>query len=354
MVDSYMHVPDLLNSSAAALPRIRTDDDFERYLAQMFDAYLEAVDTLEPHNLLCGGVRNSRANIVQLSGWTLDAVRQYLAGQPAEAYQGMQRGITLVSRHLTKLYSLRVNRDALGRLYRMIRPKSSSVPKSRLFHTPFELRHKVGQHRYGIPGFPCLYLGGSLELCSAELRIPGNRLRNTAIAEFAVRDGAQIRVLDFGFRPSTIAELAFGRDIENAKATPKPNPELEEFIVNYATCWPLIAASSIKVMHEKEPFVPEYIVPQMILQWLMVNSDCDGIRYFSTQFNPDPTHLGRTINYVFPAVHGDDTREGYSGKLKGLFELTAPVVWGPWKYKRRGKEVRAKEGQLARLRKLPL
>src|SRR5664279_3564677 len=109
-----------------------------------------------------------------------------------------------------------------------------------------------------MPGFPCLYLGGSLELCTAELHVPGNQLRRTAIAEFAVRDGAQIRVLDFGFRPSTVAELALGRDVENAKATQRPNPGLEEFIVNYAACWPLIAACSIRVMHEREPFVPEY------------------------------------------------------------------------------------------------
>ena len=109
------------------------------------------------------------------------------------------------------------------------------------------------------------------------------------------------------------------------------NPHLEQFIIDYAACWPLIAASSIKVRHDGKPFIHEYIVPQMILQWLMGQDECEGIRYFSTRFLPDEDSVRRVANYVFPALHGAGPQTGYSARLKDCFELSDPVLWGPMK-----------------------
>ena len=213
------------------------------------------------------------------------------------------------------------------------------------------MRHKVGRHRYGIAGFPCLYLGDSLELCVSELRTPPNQLRRRAAAEFAVKSGTQVNLLDFGYRPGALADIAHGREIEDAKPNGKANPALIAFLVSYATCWPLIAASSIKVSHDKSPFIHEYIVPQLILQWLMQNSDVHGIRYFSSRFNPEPKGLKGTVNYVFPAVHPGGPQHGFSPKLKSLFEWTDPITWGPWTEKKLRKECRAKQTHLASLPK---
>ena len=84
----------------------------------------------------------------------------------------------------------------------------------------------------------------------------------------------------------------------------------------------------------------------MILQWVMSNAECDGIRYFSTRFTPDPEAIWGTANYVFPAINDYSAPTGYSQRLKDAFELTDPVIWGPVKYSDLREEARGKESKL--------
>ncbi|MFW1494652.1 hypothetical protein ACEV9S_24505, partial [Vibrio parahaemolyticus] len=46
--------------------------------------------------------------------------------------------------------------------------------------------------------------------------------------------------------------------------------------------WPLIAACSIRVKNPSDNFKPEYIIPQLLLQWARDYKSIDGIRYTST------------------------------------------------------------------------
>ena len=90
----------------------------------------------------------------------------------------------------------------------------------------------------------------------------------------------------------------------------------------------MIAASSITVCDDGHPFVYEYIVPQMILRWLMTQNELDGIRYFSTRFHPnDKNSPSFTATYVFPALSELSQSTGHSERLKDLFELTEPMLW---------------------------
>jgi hypothetical protein len=166
-------------------------------------------------------------------------------------------------------------------------------------------------------------LGDSLELCKEECRIEDAELPSVAIAEFGLTQS--VRLLDFGYRPSALAQIAGA----NSARLSGSNPDLEDFLVNYCVCWPLLAASSIKVAHEKSPFVEEYIVPQMILQWAMSSSECDGIRYFSSRFDPEPRAIRGTVNYVFPATNPTGANQGHSDDQKNKFEFTDAVIWGP-------------------------
>lgn len=349
-----MNIGELFNSPEMRLPRDRNDEDYFRYLKNCFETYGASIDALSPVSGLCNRILGNRAQIKDLCNQILSAVQHYLDGTPSVAYDELEKGIRFVATNLNTLKSRPISDTTIGALYRIARVKSGPVPPSRLFHAPFQLRHKVAQHRYGIPGFPCLYLGDSLELCKSELRIASNRLRSVAVAQFGVRDGIDANVLDFGLRPAFLAQIALGRQIEDGKPRGKPNPDLEAFLADYVTCWPLMAASSIKVLHDGDPFVHEYIVSQIILQWLMQNSDVDGIRYFSTRFNPEPTSLKGTLNYVFPGVHNGGPYQGFSIKLKNMFELSDPILWGPWQHKTLRAETRGKERYLASLPRSPL
>ena len=343
-----MNIQDFFNSPVMQLPRDRDDEDFECYLKDLFEDYLSAVKTLNSRCHLCARIQGAEKEIEQLSAWIKNAVRHYLAGTPEAAYKELLKGITFVYPRLQPLRSLEIDSAAIGKLYRIVDTQGKTVPKERLFHAPFNLRHKVGQHRYGIPGFPCLYLGGSLALCIEECRIQTSALPGISVAEFGFRK--KVKFLDFGYRPSALARYAAGSSMRPLGA----NPDFEQFIIDYATCWPLIAASSIKVMHDREPFVYEYIIPQMILQWIMTNDECDGIRYFSTRFTLDPDTVRATANYVFPATHGSGPQTGYSQRLKDAFELTEPVVWGPVKDSNLILEALNKERELNACAKAPI
>ena len=54
-------------------------------------------------------------------------------------------------------------------LYRM-RISKETLSKEKMFHVPFNMREKVSSARFSIPGFPCLYLGTSLEVCWNEIK----------------------------------------------------------------------------------------------------------------------------------------------------------------------------------------
>jgi hypothetical protein len=343
-----MNIQEFFDSPVMQLPRNRDDENFERYLANLFEAYIRAIKALGPHCDLCSRIRGAEGEIIQLSECIQDAVRHYLDGTPAAAYKELLNGVNFVYPRLQKLLSREVGSGDIGKLYRIRDTKGKTVPKERLFHAPFNLRHKVGQHRYGIPGFPCLYLGGSLELCIEECGIQTATLPGVSVAEFVFRN--KVKILDFGFRPSALARVAVGIAMHSLGA----NPPLEQFIINYTTCWPLIAASSIKVFHGGEPFVYEYIIPQMILQWIMSNDKCDGIRYFSTRFTPYPDAVYITANYVFPATHDSGPQTGYSQRLKDAFEFTDPIVWGAVKTANLTVEARNKEHELNALSKAPI
>ncbi|MFC7699496.1 hypothetical protein ACFQX9_22705 [Bradyrhizobium sp. GCM10028915] len=314
-----MDTSELLGSPAAVLPRDRDDQDFERYMASVFDEYLRGVSSLDSSRRLDVQILAARDDIERLNDLILKALGEYLAGSPAAAYGHLVAAVEFVYLRLSSLQSIPVDPDSVGPLYRLARTDDALPGKERLFHTPFGLRHKVGQHRYGIPGFPCLYLGGSLELCASECRVSGEDLPKAAVAAFAFRRAA--RFLDFGYRPSVMAHYARAATLGN-------NPGLDKLVVSYAVCWPLLAACSIKRMHDGEPFAHEYIIPQMVLQWVMSKEECDGVRFFSTRFESAESPIKKVVNYVFPATHDIDLGHSFSRRLRDLFEFTDPVLWG--------------------------
>jgi RES domain len=215
-----VNIKELFNSETMALPRDRGDGDFQRYLQALLEKYAHAVSTLDSRCHLGARIKNAEAEIRQLSEWIQEGVREYLAGKPQAAYNELVNGINFVYPRLQKLLSREVGSDEVGHLYRMANVRGHAVPKESLFHAPFEIRHEVGQHRYGIPGFPCLYLGGSLELCIEELRIQRVDLPHVAVAEFTLRN--KLKVLDFGCKPSALATVAAGSAMgeRDAKCSP--------------------------------------------------------------------------------------------------------------------------------------
>lgn len=54
-----------------------------------------------------------------------------------------------------------------------------------------------------------------------------------------------------------------------------------------AVCWPIILACSLLVSDNQATFKPEYIVPQLVLQWVTSQENVDGIQYPSLHVDHD-------------------------------------------------------------------
>lgn len=100
--------------------------------------------------------------------------------------------------------------------------------------------------------------------------------------------------------------------------------------------WPLIAACSIKVKNESDNFKPEYIIPQLLLQWVRNNDEIDGIRYKSNNISTDEYFTeGELYNVVLPVK--ENNSEGICNHLRNLFETSEVVSWQLFEYSVGGK-----------------
>ena len=98
---------------------------------------------------------------------------------------------------------------------------------------------------------------------------------------------------------------------------------------NYLIWYPFIAACSFIRPDKNSPFSIEYVLPQMLMQYIREEIKNDiygsiqmGIRYFSCA-SILASELG--FNYVFPTDYENRTDDDYCGNLTKLFYLTEPI-----------------------------
>jgi hypothetical protein len=202
---------------------------------------------------------------------------------------------------------------------------TGEIKRKDIFHVPFESRNLVQNQRYSIAGLPCLYLGSSIWICWEELGRPD--LNSVFVSRF--RFSEKTTVLDFQLTPSRAWQL-YENIIKNIAST-APMPRIQElkkrydegFISAYIIFWPLIAACSVRVGDRKGSFFSQYIVPQLLLQWVTKQAKVDGIRYFSTRASLPDSYVN--TNYVFPSR--DIQPVGRCSVLKRKLQLSLPLPW---------------------------
>lgn len=267
------------------------------------------------------------------------AIESYNQGLPAKAFTEFAEIMRKLKKMPIKIYKKSASvYDIVGRelnLYRVVKVsrKESSYPRKRVFHTPYNLRSKVSSARYSIAGYPCLYLGTSLRLCCDEIQCDIKRDNVIASRFVWERDPeishSDISVLEMAIKP---------QDFFPKKAGSSPvGRYFDEVDLNdgalrykYMLWYPIIAASSYIRQNQNDPFAAEYIVPQLLMQWVREEAVCNenkvpriiGIRYFSCA-SEKASDMG--FNYVFP-VSGSQVSENipYCKLLGRSFKLTRP------------------------------
>jgi hypothetical protein len=266
---------------------------------------------VEESDNLDEGMQNSHFNAdlfkkrtrILING-VLKCVDEYYQGDLNSSYQALSLFMreSNLKGYLNKEYELPLNTQ----FYRLRVSKGNyPLSKEELFHIPFQSRGKVKTQRYSIPGLPSLYLSNSIYVAWEEMRRPdfneiqAMRLSNT--------------------RPLILLDLTTEIFSRNSHLT--DNHSYHWQLLYKTMVFPLLAACSIKVRNTNDTFKPEYIIPQMLLQWVNKNL-VDGIMYSSTHIDLcKKKHVGLFYNFVLP-VKTFTSEQGYCSHLSSLFKAT--------------------------------
>lgn len=227
----------------------------------------------------------------------------------------------------TYFTSSRVTR---GRQYYRVRAvdyESDSIAQNpgELFHIPYSKRAVANAGRFSLAGFPSLYLSTMLPLAWQECGYPSkyyyseyqyepnyDLLENSRLPDIE----KEIKLLSL-YSPSEIRR--WGTSIKYN------NFDLWTYVVfRYLRVYPLVLACSFVNQSGHVPFKQEYIIPQMLMQWVQRNYfKVQGISYFTCIDTSMWESQWCAYNIVIPAIKPYD-HEGYSQLLREKFCWTKP------------------------------
>ena len=267
--------------------------DFRKTLSEIFDGYIEMINSNSYDVLFFAEVI---ANV--------DTINRVITS----CYQGKRSTAYIQLKNLLKRYekdSIFIEIPVDSIFYRMrVCELRKEIKRKELFHIPFEKIRQIKTQRYSSPGYPCLYLGVSLYGCWEEMQRP-----NTESTLFSVfKTKKTFRVVDM--RIPTLQEY-----LENA-----------EFYLKF---FPVIIASTIPVLNGNDIYKPEYLLPQMILEWVIEKRkdiNAIGVYYTSAFKNNEFYELDHEWdNLVLPVQKTND--KGICQELASLFTMTKPTCY---------------------------
>jgi len=185
-----------------------------------------------------------------------------------------------------------------------------------LFHIPYKKRHLISNERYSLAGHPCLYLASYLHIAWQECGYPHKYYYSEFKYQFAEKEDDEWKFIT----------LLSPRDVANRwfVAINPPEESYLNIAVSYLFTYPLIFACSIVNLNGSSAFKPEFVIPQMLTQWVYRNYDfVKGVKYFSCYDADDIRHY-YGFNVVMPAKN-IDYRRGLSKDLMSKFKVSKPV-----------------------------
>ena len=352
----------IMKDESLYLPIRWNGSDFSTILEDLFHYYIHKLEILD-NTKKCPSIHMDVGRIKEVCRLLIKSVNHYLNGFPSKAYASFEQVMDALMREPLKIYEKSVmeqfeeSNDPLE-LFRVVRVNDNQpYSRTRVFHTPYNLRSKVSTSRYSIAGFPSLYLGTTLALCCEEIHMNNNdfalasRFKLERKYEYA---RSEIKVIELGIKPQDFVQdfdheqrrYNYERnatqdfDHEQRRYNYKRNAReiREELLIGddvksaYLLWYPLIASCSYIRTNKSDPFAAEYIIPQLLMQWVR-NEICFygddgynelvGIRYFSCA-SVRASDMG--FNYVFPASGGMISPQlPYCPVLSRAFQLTRPI-----------------------------
>ena len=190
------------------------------------------------------------------------------------------------------------------------------LERREMFHIPFNKNYLVGTERYSMPGHPCLYLASQAELCWYECGKP----KKFAISRLDIPQNKEcyMKFIDFSEKLMPLMH-SFCSWFHNEK----DSDQVRKYFLKYICTYPLRAACSIVVEHPGSRFIEEYIMPQLLLQWVLNDEDFDGIKYESCSSSDEVRSLG---GHNMVLVTSKFDKDGFDVNLRSSIKIGEPAV----------------------------
>ena len=302
----------------------RGDKSSVEFLRENFSTYISDLkEALAPEDnplvgeYMCKMVSAQVENIEKNSRRLIDVLELYNNGKIVSASQKAFEVFDNMKPQLMQKYFGAYRFETYYRIRRNNDINSFSLERKELFHIPLNKNYLVGTERYSMPGHPCLYLASQAELCWYECGKPDK----FAISRFDIpqmKDNC-MKFIDFSEKLMPLMHSFFSwfhnkNDVEQVRL----------YFLKYICTYPLRASCSIEVEHPGSKFIEEYIMPQLLLQWVLNDENFDGIRYESCNSSEEVKSLGGH-NLVLVTNHFD--KDGYDVKLRANVKVGAPKVF---------------------------
>lgn len=178
-----------------------------------------------------------------------------------------------------------------------------------MFHIPLNKKGIVETQRYSVPGYPCLYLARNVYGCWEEMGRPN-------------------------FGTVMVSKFETQREFKMLDLRVPTRDTWENNIKNCLQIFPLVIASMIQVKNSKDTYKPEYLIPQLLTEWIISENENNkggdkilGIMYTSAHKNNDFSFPDNSYdNYAIPVLNPLCGKQ-YCKELTNYFKLTAPTYY---------------------------
>ncbi|MGN0374546.1 MAG: hypothetical protein ACI4EN_03535 [Butyrivibrio sp.] len=291
-------------------------DNFSEYVKDVKDSL-----SLEENPLvgaeMCQMVSEQIENIEFNANRIIEVLELYSKGKIVSASQKAFEVFENMKPQLMQRYSGAYRFETYYRIRGINEGNSFPLERKELFHIPYNKNYLVGTERYSMPGHPCLYLASQAELCWFECGKPNK----FAISRFDIpqSEDEYMKFIDFSEKLMPLMHSFFCW-FHNEKDT----EQVRKYLLKYICTYPLRAACSIVVEHPGSRFIEEYIIPQLLLQWVLNDKDFDGIRYESCNSSEDVKSMG---GHNIVLVTNNFDKDGYDISLRNKIKVGEPKVF---------------------------
>lgn len=298
----------------------RNEKSMVDFLSNNFELYLEDLRkaNVPEKNLLvgkemCRKVDDIIDDIENNTQEIINVLKMYRLGNIVDASIKFFSIVEKMKPYLMFSYTGNFHKDSYFRI-RKVNEEQEKFERNEMFHIPLSKNHLIGTERYSMPGYPCLYLATQIELCWYECSQPNKFY----ISKFDIPDEEDntLKLIDFSQKLFDL-KYSFICWFNNEKDKDK----VRNYLLKYLYTYPLRAACSVTVEYRNGRFKEEYVIPQLLLQWIRKDKDFYGVKYESCNSSDE---VRRIEWYNLVLLTKDFDKDGYDKFLRNNVKISIP------------------------------